>query len=204
MSIVRSNNYNLSCSNGDDPIAAPDAVSSDPIFIVDSGLIVSHYNREARSLLAKASPFTMSERGFLQHENPRDHAQLRAAVQDANRSTSDTNYRVQLSERTGSKLMALITPIRTQTGANLMMFAIRDPEAHLQKQIELASRQFDFTPAEQCLAEALVRGRQLSDYALDRGVTMPTVRSQLRAILSKSGTSRQVEFVATVLSLPSL
>jgi DNA-binding NarL/FixJ family response regulator len=83
------------------------------------------------------------------------------------------------------------------------MIAIRDPEAHLQKQIEIASREFDFTPAEQSLAEALVRGRQLSDYALDRGVTMPTVRSQLRAVLSKSGTSRQVEFVAAVLSLPS-
>ena len=58
---------------------------------------------------------------------------------------------------------------------------------------------FGLTQAESLLASAIVQGSTLEEYADRRGVSIGTVRCQLRQVLSKTGTSRQSELTRTVL-----
>ena len=62
---------------------------------------------------------------------------------------------------------------------------------------------FGLTPAEACLAVALSAGKRLQDVAEERGVRLPTLRTQLRAILEKTGSGRQADLVRLIVSLPA-
>jgi len=55
------------------------------------------------------------------------------------------------------------------------------------------------TPAEARLAAALATGATLEQIAAAHRVTEATLRSQLRSIFSKTGTSRQAELVRLAL-----
>jgi DNA-binding CsgD family transcriptional regulator/PAS domain-containing protein len=62
---------------------------------------------------------------------------------------------------------------------------------------------FGLTPAEACLAVALSDGKRLIDVAEERGLRMPTLRTQLRAILEKTDSRRQADLVRLIVSLPA-
>ena len=54
---------------------------------------------------------------------------------------------------------------------------------------------FDFSPAEARVAQAISSGLQIAQIARNHGVSSETVRSQLKSVFAKTGTSRQVELV---------
>lgn len=58
------------------------------------------------------------------------------------------------------------------------------------------TRLFELTPAEARLARSLAAGCTLAEAACDAGVKVSTVRSQLLAVLAKTGAKRQQELVA--------
>ncbi len=60
---------------------------------------------------------------------------------------------------------------------------------------------FGFTAAEAALALDMADGLAAADCATLRGVSVHTVRSQLRALFAKTGTSRQAELVTLVLAM---
>lgn len=62
---------------------------------------------------------------------------------------------------------------------------------------------FSLTSAEARLAHALARGWSVDEYAKAQGLGLPTVRTQVRSVLDKTGTSRQQELVRMLALLPS-
>jgi DNA-binding CsgD family transcriptional regulator len=64
------------------------------------------------------------------------------------------------------------------------------------------SQLFGLTPTESSVTNWLVAGRSIDEYAQHRGVSLATVRSQLKAVLSKTGMSRQAQLVAALSRLP--
>ena len=58
------------------------------------------------------------------------------------------------------------------------------------------------TEAEARLAAALLRGHRPEDIAAERGVSIATVRTQLRSIFSKTGTRTQSELMRTLARVP--
>lgn len=60
---------------------------------------------------------------------------------------------------------------------------------------------FDLTPAEAKLAQSMAGGRTLEDVAADHGVSINTVRNQLRAVLEKTGCTRQAELTALLANI---
>jgi DNA-binding CsgD family transcriptional regulator/PAS domain-containing protein len=64
------------------------------------------------------------------------------------------------------------------------------------------SEMFGLTPAEAELAAAVGAGKRLNDVAEERRVRMTTLRSQIRAVYSKTGTNRQAELAQMIASLP--
>jgi DNA-binding CsgD family transcriptional regulator len=64
------------------------------------------------------------------------------------------------------------------------------------------SQLFGLTPTESSVTNWLVTGRPIEEYAQDRGVSLATVRSQIKTVLAKTGMSRQVQLVAALARLP--
>lgn len=62
---------------------------------------------------------------------------------------------------------------------------------------------FSLTQAEARLAHALARGWSVDEYARVQGLAMPTVRTQLRVVLDKTGAARQQDLVRMLALLPS-
>ncbi|MBI2735637.1 MAG: helix-turn-helix transcriptional regulator [Rhodospirillales bacterium] len=63
---------------------------------------------------------------------------------------------------------------------------------------------FDLSASEARVARGLTRGRTVEQIAEDAGVTRETVRSQVKAVMAKTGTSRQAEIAALLAGLPRL
>jgi DNA-binding NarL/FixJ family response regulator len=63
---------------------------------------------------------------------------------------------------------------------------------------------FGFSPAESRVAATLLRGRKLSEIAVETGVRMATLRPQLSSVLKKVGVSRQADLIRILTSIPAL
>jgi DNA-binding CsgD family transcriptional regulator len=79
---------------------------------------------------------------------------------------------------------------------------IDDPEAQLAPQALVLRQAFGLTGAEASVAAAVASGRKVEKIAHMRGVTLGTLRNQLKTIYAKTGTRRQAELVALLLRYP--
>jgi DNA-binding CsgD family transcriptional regulator len=61
---------------------------------------------------------------------------------------------------------------------------------------------FNFSPAEARLARALAHGMELEVFALDQGVKMTTIRSQMASVYNKARVKRQTDLTRVILSIP--
>lgn len=77
------------------------------------------------------------------------------------------------------------------------------PEAQRHATALQLMQMFGLTQAEARLAHALVQGSTVDEYAEAQGLAMPTVRSQVRAVLDKTRTTRQQDLVRLLSAIPS-
>lgn len=89
---------------------------------------------------------------------------------------------------TNAALFMIVTPIDRQ----------RVPSAEVIKGL------FDLTPAEAKVARELATGSDVASVAHQLSVGRETVRSHVKAILSKTGMSRQADFVAAIASIRTI
>jgi DNA-binding CsgD family transcriptional regulator len=93
-----------------------------------------------------------------------------------------------------------ITVSRLPDGALLLLVSQPD---HSRVATEQQLMQiFKFSPAEARLARAVAHGQTLEIYALEQGVKMTTVRSQIASLHVKAQVSRQTELAKLILSIP--
>jgi DNA-binding CsgD family transcriptional regulator len=77
----------------------------------------------------------------------------------------------------------------------LACLRLRDFEARLKRSLQIACEAYALTPAECALAGSLMRGLAPAEHAVQRGIRMPTVRSQLASIYAKAGVAGHAELV---------
>jgi len=70
--------------------------------------------------------------------------------------------------------------------------------------LHLLGKLYDLSPAELRVASALLTGKSPEEYAQQAGVTLNTVRSQLKNLFRKTGTRRQSELGAALSRVPPL
>lgn len=104
-------------------------------------------------------------------------------------------------QRTNVEL--LITPVKAESHCPP---ALQRPLALVallenRSRIDLLAELFHFTPAESRLAELIAQGLSPEDCAARLGVSINTVRSQLRSLFRKTNTERQVELVGLLVRL---
>lgn len=89
------------------------------------------------------------------------------------------------------------------TGASLIVSIGRSAGETPTLEINHLVQWFGLTPKQGQLAVALATGQNLQQYAALHGIKINTVRFQLKAIFSKTGTSSQGELLALLARLPS-
>jgi DNA-binding CsgD family transcriptional regulator len=94
----------------------------------------------------------------------------------------------------------LDAPPGSPGGGAVSVAFIADPDAGPVTTTEVLEALYALTHAEAELVRLLSEGRSLEEVAEARGVTMNTVRSQLKQVFSKTDTKRQGELVRLVLT----
>jgi DNA-binding CsgD family transcriptional regulator/PAS domain-containing protein len=102
--------------------------------------------------------------------------------------------------RENAMMVAHVIPIRLSVrdiflrcAAILTLTPVTPPQA---PPVELIQCLFDLTPAEARVARSLASGETVEEIALERSLSVNTVRTHVRGVLEKTGCNRQAEIIA--------
>lgn len=107
--------------------------------------------------------------------------------------------------RLALQLLVLPLPVRLQAfnswARPLALVVLNEPDRPHGTHQGLLQQLYGLTPAETRLAQVLCQGDTLTEAAQRLGVSVGTVRAQLRAIFAKTGTSRQSSLIRMLAAL---
>jgi len=165
-------------------------------------------NRTADRLIALNDGLMRSE-DRLRTENPRDHAVLQKLLGEAIAGTREGNrgsHVMTISRPSGKRAFpVVIAPLLAGEPGDaaedaVVSVVVGDPEAMQAINPEVLRTFYDLTPAEAELVSLLAGGASLEEAAKRRGVTINTVRSQLKNVFAKTETNRQGDLIRLVLT----
>lgn len=173
-------------------------------------------DRDCRLLLANRSASRILDSGdglVLSHgritatrrEQIDDLRNLVSAVCMGQNAADDQGAGVMTIERAdGARPLSIkIAPVELNAGENSSRVAavfVRDLDVRQSVPPEVVAKLFGLTFAEARVVVELVKGKRPQEVADDIGVSLNTVRNQLKQIFSKTNTGRQSELVSLVLS----
>jgi DNA-binding CsgD family transcriptional regulator/PAS domain-containing protein len=171
------------------------------ILVVDAARRIIHANALAESVLRANAEITVLN-GRLTIAQPTLHARLAALIHQTLEAGGPPMPVLAIPRPDRLPLMltaTLLRPIWSRRDGQrpLTLIFIRDPEQTAADTDQLRHL-FGLTRSEAAIAAELGRGRSLERIAEAHGIGISTVRSHLKRILAKSGTSRQAEFVALI------
>lgn len=115
---------------------------------------------------------------------------------------------LRLSGLDGRQLQLLVAPLPLRAAPfgvrTAAVIFLSDPQAVIGSLTATLRSIYQMTPAEARLTEALVNGRTAQEYAAQAGVSITTVRTQLKHAAAKAGVSRQTDLVRAVLTGPAV
>jgi DNA-binding response OmpR family regulator len=186
-------------------VMAMDALSL-AILIVDEHGGVKYINTCAKELLnTKILSLTIKD-DYLSAINFSDKSKLSAFITAA---TSTEEIRSAMFLHDEEVRQIFITPLPSTSSfiqnvtMRLALILITEPNETL-SEVQLMGKLYDLSPAELRVATALLAGKSPGEYANEAGLTLHTVRSQLKNLFSKTYTRRQSELVALLSKLPPL
>jgi len=189
-------------------LEAIDRLGVGTVFVNAQGR-VAFANHDAEAVLAQADGLRVED-GELVVAGAEDAATLRHAVREAalaGAQRQDQAGRAFTFSRPSGlpPWRVLVAPLRDthlRVGpgqADAVVF-ITDPAAVRLPSAELIAQSFGLTPAEARVAALLARGSGIPAVAEALGVSINTVRTHAARVFEKTGTERQAELVAVLLS----
>lgn len=183
-----------------------------PVFLVAADMRVAYSNHHADMLRRNgAGPF-LGDRGVLRAVDERVDAQLRDLVAKACGSRRSTTsiagfggpesryFAIARSAAPAEERTYQIHEALFDNGP-LVMLILHGAFGMSALPSDLLWRAFGFTEAEADLAEALLAGDTVAEYAQARLVSKQTLRNQLVGLMRKTGTHRQAELIGLLTRL---
>lgn len=188
--------------------------------VVDAGLKIRFMNDMARRYLAGPEFALVSRRSappagggvFLTAMSRENAAGLRRLVCSA--TSGGAGGAMRIASRDGSVLAVMVAPAPSGlandvtgidgNGEALALLILRPIDRKVSPQAAMLCEMFDFSRAEAEVAVALSGGASAEDVARGRGVSLMTVRSQIRAILGKSEAENLRDFERTMATVALL
>jgi DNA-binding CsgD family transcriptional regulator/PAS domain-containing protein len=179
-------------------LAALNTLSQAALIISGDGEVM-FANAAAESLLRGADALTLKH-GRLTTTDPAGRLALERCVSQA--ITLSSGNAIQLQRSGGAPPLTMtVLPLAPHSTLNrhwerpMALVFVSDP-AHIPEGASSRWRRlYGLSGAEARLAEALLRGHSTTEYAQSTGLTMNTIRTQLKALFAKTGTRRQAELV---------
>lgn len=173
--------------------------------LVDNLGNIRHLNHAAKTIVGAKDGLT-SVRGRLVAARPQEQAQLQQRLNGLLGQRTDNAAgwaALQVGRESGTPWLVLLTSLRSaatprvtaSTPPDLVIVMITDPLQPVRASAAVLQQLHGLTPAEAEVLGRLTDGMRLSDIAEDLDVSIETVRSQLKSIFSKTGTSRQADLV---------
>jgi DNA-binding CsgD family transcriptional regulator len=103
-------------------------------------------------------------------------------------------------------LVAHVLPLNKKNedslgGAAAAALFLADPEAPVRMPIETLVEQYGLSPSELRVLMGLMQGQTPREIADAHGIAMPTIRTHLRHLFEKTGTTRQMQLVKLAMSM---
>ncbi|MDB5542711.1 MAG: LuxR family transcriptional regulator [Devosia sp.] len=183
------------------------------VFFVDEAMRIHYSNFHAESLRRHNNgPFSTSD-GILRASDEATDEMLRQLVQRTASSKRTPTSVLQISRPEGEERYFAIARLAARGNQHYQLHdAVLDPGplvmlvVHGSLEVsslpmDLLWRAFSLTESEARLAEALLNGATLADFAKEREVAKQTLRNQLVGVMRKTGTRRQSELVSLLTRL---
>lgn len=175
-----------------------------PLLLVDGELRVLYANAAAREAATLRDGLCIDHQRF--QLAPADERMIRKMLRgftdqrdreircmDVVRPSGKQSWRLVLMPVAESRALPLGV---SQPGAIILIPGI-DPGP--EPDLLLLQKSFSLTPAEARVASKLIQGRSLDEIAAETSNSIETVRTHVKRILSKTGTTRQGELIALLL-----
>jgi DNA-binding CsgD family transcriptional regulator len=183
-------------------IEAIDALGTG-IVALDLRACVLLANASAAELIARGNVFRLRPPRPLALRDPESNDALRKAIAAASRGLSTALQLRDVAARPVVNAVVLPRALpRSGCGRPYVLLAMNELVRLQAIPHRWLAQLFGLTCAEASVANWLVSGRAIDAYARHRGVSLETARSQLKAVLSKTGMSRQAQLVAALARLP--
>lgn len=167
-----------------------------PVYAVNSGARLLLANRAGERQLVLGCPFRMHA-GRIVCTDPNAAAALQDAMKQVSRGRASA-FRV--SQRTGTWLVRVL-PVSGYVGTALIYAA---PAERAPVPSEILRHMLHFTAAEAEIAYMLTEGSTAKEIAFARGVSINTVRAQVREILRKAGVRRLTDLAKILAGIPQV
>lgn len=170
------------------------------IVLIDADGTVRHANRTARDMGTTAEHVTL-RRGTLWATDAQSDKALQAAIAETLKAaaTGTDAIRGVLLQGGDQPISTLVCPLGPGPHARVATFLA--PLNQVKQVSEpLLIEMFDLTPTEARVAARLTRGARLAEVARELGVSQTTISFHMRNLFQKTGTNRQTDLVAMVLS----
>ena len=187
-----------------------DRISCGVIFVDRSGHVV-HANAAAREMALENDGLTLDRecvRGALSNDTKALRRMVSQTLMTTTGEGADCAQAIVLSRPSGKRPYQVVaTPLsgrqheRCSCRALAALF-VTDPESTPETPEHLVRMLYGLTPAESRVAESLLHGASPEEISDRNGVSLATVRTQLRSIFDKTETRRQSELVALLLRGP--
>ncbi len=179
------------------------------VIMLDASGRILHTNRSASQILGTEDGLTV-DRGrpaaVDSFENRELQEKINRAVKDPASLDQPGGEVMIISRESGRRaLPVMVGPLLVARHEHLMdearaVLFIADTEGRQIDTTQNLETLYELTHAEADLVRLISEGRSLEQVANERGVTINTVRSQLKQVFSKTDTNRQGELVHLVLS----
>ncbi len=186
------------------------------VVLLDAKGTIIHANQLAHAIVRKTSVLTFGPGGRLEAGSTAATGSLRRLVDSALALSRGINQGItgsaggalQLPMKSGGALPVFVSPLSPQMlafghAAGACVF-FSDPETVLVGLGDALQDIYSLSLSEASLAEALVNGTSLADFAEQRCTTLHTVRTQMKNLAMKVGAKRQVDVVRVILTGPAM
>ncbi|MBW2287224.1 MAG: helix-turn-helix transcriptional regulator [Deltaproteobacteria bacterium] len=173
------------------------------ILLLDGGANVEFRNRAARRMLGRCDGFELVD-GALSAVDPDSDEILQSLIDEVIAPSAEAAAGGALVvQRASDEAAYPVSVSRLLPGEALRDIVacvlVSDPDSGVEPAVELVRSIHNLTQAESDLVEHLARGQTLEEASRTRGVSINTMRSHLKRVFRKTGTSRQGELVQLVL-----
>lgn len=178
------------------------------VLALDSRHQLLFTNRMGEALLRKQELLTLKQRRLCATAT-RDDERLTLALRVCQSTRQAQSLRLGQTQGTRHCIVSILalpeSSHLTQQlyGASLLVL-INHSEHRRTLGVKPLMHTFGLSAAEARLANALARGASLQSYADEVELSQATVKTQLQAVLRKTGTQRQVDLVRQIVQLPAL